>query len=166
VSWPTLRNIGGTVKDNIVENTNFYGVEIYSDHVLVENNEIQNCGGYAIRITATDVTVQYNDLHGNNGGILVEDNSPIASTGISVHWNNIEGNTAYGLNNEAILIVDATHNWWGHASGPSGPGGRTNPAGKVVGEGDAVSVNVEWDPWLPQPIRLTPHDPVPPGLTG
>lgn len=35
--------------------------------------------------------------------------------------------------------MDATYNWWGHASGPSGEG---------PGTGDAVSANVDYCPWL------------------
>ncbi|MBA7591353.1 hypothetical protein ES708_33507 [subsurface metagenome] len=63
-------------------------------------------------------------------------------------------------------MVNAACNWWGHASGPGGEFGRTNPAGKIIGKGDTVSDNVNWDPWLPQPVGHTPHHPVPPGLKG
>ena len=62
------------------------------------------------------------------------------------------------------IAVDAEYNWWGHASGPSGPDGRVNKKGKVIGKGDAILGNVDWDPYLPQPVGHTPHSPVPPGL--
>ena len=81
----------------------------------------------------------------------------------AIHYNNI-WNNEFGINNQVAEInLDAEKNWWGHASGPSGDYGRVNPDGEVIGKGDAVSDNVDWDPWLPQPIKRTPHDPVPPG---
>jgi len=83
----------------------------------------------------------------------------------AIHYNNIVGSTNFGINNQVTTVnLDATLNWWGHTSGPSGEGGRINPAGKVIGKGDAVSLNVEWDPWLPQPVFHTPHHLIPPGL--
>jgi len=83
----------------------------------------------------------------------------------AIHYNNIVGSNNFGVNNlVGDVNLDATNNWWGHASGPSGDHGRVNKHGKVIGKGDAVSDNVQWNPWLPQPINLTPHAPVPPGL--
>ncbi len=74
----------------------------------------------------------------------------------AIHHNNIWDNV-FGIKNTfAEINLDATNNWWGHASGPSGPGGRTNPAGKVVGKGDAVSDNVDWDPWLRMLVWTNP----------
>ena len=82
----------------------------------------------------------------------------------AIHYNNI-WNNEFGINNQVTEInLDATNNWWGHASGPSGEYGRVDDEGEVIGKGDAVSDNVDWDPWLPQPVRNTKHDPVPPGL--
>ncbi|WP_128225600.1 hypothetical protein [Halobacteriaceae bacterium SHR40] len=48
--------------------------------------------------------------------------------------------------------LDATDNWWGHASGPGGPDGRWNPAGREVGRGDDIEGDVAFDPWLRRPI--------------
>ena len=77
-----------------------------------------------------------------------------------VHYNNIYGNSSYGAISTNIqgtpMVMDATHNWWGHASGPSGDYGRVNKKGKVIGKGDAVSDNVEWDPWLHRPVWTNP----------
>jgi len=117
-------------------------------------------------------TIECNEIHDNYYGIhLLGPGSPYYTgpgdepgLGNTASWNNIYGNTEGVRNWDTTQIFKAENNWWGHASGPSGPGGRTNPAGKAVGKGDAVSLNVDWDPWLPQPIRHTPHDPVPPGL--
>ena len=57
----------------------------------------------------------------------------------------------FNNNNEAMRVwgtyataVDAENNWWGDASGPSGVG---------PGTGDAVSANVDYDPWLGAPVE-------------
>ena len=46
--------------------------------------------------------------------------------------------------NEIATDVDAEKNWWGDCSGPDG--------GVGPGSGDAVSVNVLFDPWLGQQL--------------
>ena len=71
-------------------------------------------------------------------------------TSPEVHFNEIYGNSSYGAIS-THMVMDAIHNWWGHASGPSGEYGRVNKQGKVIGKGDAVSNYVNWDPWLSQP---------------
>lgn len=66
----------------------------------------------------------------------------------SIHDSDIEDNDNFGLINEVPIEVDATDNWWGHASGPGGPDGRRNPAGKEVGNGDDIVGDIAFDPWL------------------
>ena len=57
-----------------------------------------------------------------------------------VNSNNIAGNSTFGINNGGISeTIDATNNWWGASDGPSGSG---------PGSGDAVSANVDFDPFL------------------
>lgn len=59
-----------------------------------------------------------------------------------VNFNNIAGNSGYGINNGAASsseTIDATNNWWGASDGPSGVG---------PGTGDAVSFNVDFNPFL------------------
>ena len=90
--------------------------------------------------TPTSPQIRYNDIYDNGQGAI--------ST-------NIQGTP---------MILDATLNYWGRATGPTGPDGRTNKAGKEIGEGDTIFGAVDWDPYLPQPVFHTPHDPVPPGL--
>ncbi|UCB42583.1 MAG: right-handed parallel beta-helix repeat-containing protein [Dehalococcoidales bacterium] len=95
-------------------------------------------------------------------GVFIDDD---AGTGNVFRYNNIYGNADDGMENQLTTQVDATYNWWGHASGPSGPDGRMNDdESKVIGKGDSILGNVDWDPWLPQPVDHTPHHPVPPGL--
>ena len=85
----------------------------------------------------------------------------------TIDYNNFENIGGYAVNvtTDRSITENATCNWWGHASGPSGEGGRWNSAHtKIIGKGDAVSLNVNWDPRLPQPVDHTPHHPVPTGL--
>jgi hypothetical protein len=81
-------------------------------------------------ITGQDTGVYVEDTHGG------PDNS---SYDVSIGFGSIAGNTTYGVNNTVgSLTVDAQHNWWGACDGPSGEG---------PGSGDAVSANVDYDPW-------------------
>ena len=108
----------GRIADLTVENfigtTSGAGVVILDEFVLST-------------VEITGATISNNDI-----GIRFLTNSTQEA-----HFNNIVGNTDYGV--MSIVTADATHNWWGDASGPSGFG---------PGDGDAVSDNVDFDPWL------------------
>jgi hypothetical protein len=86
----------------------------------------------------------------------------LALGGFDVHRNVISGNANYGLRvgtGAATSATDATCNWWGDASGPSGAGS---------GSGDALIIEtgatVVFDPWsktaaAEQPcLVLTPNE--------
>lgn len=60
---------------------------------------------------------------------------------LEAHLNKIVGNAECGLLNDGGGMVDATYNWWGHASGPLH---QTN----LLGRGDAVSGDADFKPWL------------------
>lgn len=160
------------IDDNVIHNTGYDGISFWSNthHVTISNNTLSNNAqtytyGAGITIKGDDLTIKYNDITGSGHDGIVIDTHVLTSVRIDINFNNIWGNAGYGVNvKDAGETVDATNNWWGHASGPGGDYGRVNKAGKVIGKGDAVSENVEWDPWLPQPVRHTKHDPVPPGL--
>ena len=179
---------GSIVSENIISNPSYEGIQ--SDvPVTITNNDVS--GGYngiQLSNTASSSVIEGNNIHDNQywglsvqpsvTAIIVEYNQFINNpycgvmvwgdgegSGININFNNITGNGIYGVESQRSLNnVDATNNWWGHASGPSGQDGRVNKKGKVIGKGDAVSANVEWEPWLPQPVNHTPRHPVPPGL--
>lgn len=156
---------GATISHNVIdgENTMFDGIwlDAAADGSTVSNNQITDTiyAGINVRGDCVDATVTYNDVSGCGTGIETH----VGATGALVNYNNIAGNS-WGVSNYDSATLDATYNWWGHASGPSGEAGRTSNKGKVIGKGDAVSANVDWDPWLPQHVNHTPHHPVPPGL--
>ncbi len=119
---------------------------------LVLNNLVENSGcGISVQMKSIDTIVRYNDVMDNNEGIAVmaidyswEHSAP---SGTEIHCNKVVGNTEYGVLSSVWVSdgivsaeqVDATYNWWGDATGPSGQGGGT---------GDVVSENVEFFPWL------------------
>ncbi len=81
------------------------------------------------------VSIHGSTIAGNNqAGIWVCDDSIV-----DAHFNNIVGNTDYGVRNDGGEMVNAIYNWWGDSSGPSGFG---------PGTGDAVSDSVDFEPWL------------------
>jgi parallel beta-helix repeat protein len=118
-----------------------------SDHNIISDNEINN-NSDGIWIEGHDNQVLRNNITNN-----VEAASGIHLTGTAlgniIRCNNFEGNLPYGVYNENVSeVVNATKNWWGDASGPSGVG---------PGSGDAVSENVTFEPWLPMQFQDCPE---------
>ncbi|HZR79863.1 MAG TPA: right-handed parallel beta-helix repeat-containing protein [Candidatus Binatia bacterium] len=107
----------------------------------ITDNAITSAGGAGttgiyLRRASTGSTVSGNTVSGAAVGIDIDPQAGSADTHID--RNAITGNTA-GLTNRASTLADATCNWWGSASGPSGAG---------PGTGDSVSANVTFSPWL------------------
>ena len=95
------------------------------------------------------VNIQGSTIADNDeAGIWVCDDSTLEA-----HFNNIVGNTDYGARNDGSEMVDATHNWWGDASGPNHE--SRNP----YGSGDVIEDpfdNVDFEPWLgSEPVTQT-----------
>jgi len=90
-------------------------------------------GLYPSNVNIQGSTISNNDLV----GIYVCDDSTLEA-----HFNNIVGNTLYGVWNDGGEMVDAAYNWWGHASGPY------HPIANSGGLGNSVSDDVTFEPWL------------------
>ncbi|WP_418282517.1 right-handed parallel beta-helix repeat-containing protein [Halorubrum sp. DTA98] len=101
-----------------------------------------------------DASFEGNRIRDNGIGVHVDDafGEVEGIDGISIRNNDIESNEIGVLNAESNDELDAAGNWWGHASGPGGSDGRTNPAGRVVGKGDSIAGDVDFDDWLRRPI--------------
>jgi len=108
--------------------------------------------------TITDTTLltrwageTYEDTQGD--GVLLY---PDAGVGNVFHFNNIYDNADDGMENKTGTVVDATDNWWGDDSGPSGEGSGT---------GDEVSTDVNYDPWIQSAVTETTTETVTGGGT-
>jgi len=141
---------GTTVEENEINESIFHGIEIPNY-------------GFTGEPDVSSISIADN-VFIDNGYTGVKIGGGQEGFGIIINYNNFEANGIYGVESwTQDSAVDAAMNWWGHASGPGGEFGRTNPKGKVIGKGDAVSDSVDWHPWLRQPVDHTPHHPVPPG---
>jgi hypothetical protein len=87
--------------------------------------------GYGASDTTT-ATITNNNIYNNTG------NGILARGTTTAHYNNIYGNGEYGAKTDYATVYDFEYNWWGDGSGPSGVG---------PGSGDAVSANIDYDPW-------------------
>lgn len=159
----------GTVSNNTVTAHHYTGSSSLASGVLLfragDNIEISGNGisdvDDAVILNATDfATVEGNDLSDNAKGVRIEagsaadntitnntiDNNSLVGielsdtvgTGNAASNNSISGN-ATGVSNNSTNLFDATCNWWGDPSGPSGDG---------PGTGDSVSGNVLFGDWL------------------
>jgi parallel beta-helix repeat protein len=131
-------------------------------NVTIEGNEIYDNDGHGIYMGPNNagITITRNSLY-NNGedAIMVDlignywnpdfesDAGPYTNLGgsqnIAAHLNGIYDSVGYGVQVIGTptngFVLNAINNWWGANDGPSGVGS---------GSGDAVSANVDYDPWL------------------
>ncbi|MFO7918474.1 MAG: NosD domain-containing protein [Anaerolineae bacterium] len=128
------------------------GIRAYgtSDWGVTGNTIRANVRGIRVYGESEGFQITGNDIWDNAQGIAVD---TISGTVGSANFNSIFDNTvsdytAEGITPQGVVnsdssaeptVLDATHNWWGDASGPSDEG---------PGTGDAVSTNVDYDPWL------------------
>lgn len=160
---------GGLIKDNVIHDVggsnNDDCIAVYTSHVVVDGNECYNNtsenGTIYLSFDITDIQIINNKVHDNNlvtskyanaAGILLYSNVDVAN--VVINNNEIYNNTPYGVTNLASNAVDATNNWWGHITGPLDNSDDSpqpyycyNPAG----QGDAVTDNVMYFPWLDGP---------------
>jgi len=137
-----------TIKGNTISSSPWSGIQFLDvgagndiDEITIEGNTITGHLASGIWFqadadaTATNVLIVGNDITGNTkNGILIED----WDAGNAIKFNNISGNTDYGLKNTTATNVDATHNWWG-----------TDVASEVAGMVSDTGAGVtSYDPWL------------------
>lgn len=145
--------------DNLIDNNNS-GIHVNGDGhqaTIRENNFVGN--GIGMRfLSASNVTIKENQVTGSSAGVqfkgnafaVIEENhlslneTAISLSGdadptdVAITFNNIMNNDD-GVENWVSGVLQATHNYWGAADGPSGDG---------PGSGDSVSGDIEFDPWL------------------
>ncbi len=162
-----------TIEDNTITGNGGNGVSGFwfcPGNQTVTNNTISENAGHGIFVASGTVNITGNDIVANgNDGILVDvrrlsDGTPNGpDPDVTAQFNNINGNTNYGVEygytEKPSIIVDATNNWWGDASGPEDTIGSIECAYDPVtetwtcgdlnadGSGDRVSDNVDYCPW-------------------
>jgi len=153
--------VGGSVRYNVVHTTVQDGIAIYTSDTLVDGNEVFDSvsenGAIYLAHEISNVTIVDNNVHDNTldpskwgdpGAIMI--GTAVDASTVTVNNNNITGNTVNGVTNKATALLNAEGNWWGAADGPAGAG---------PGGGDAVSTNVDFDPWLTAPAQPQGENP-------
>jgi hypothetical protein len=106
---------------------------------LVDNTVSGLTAGIGLQIGGhASVSGNQNNFAGNATGVLVQKGF---SGSLVLHYNNIDGNTHAGIENDSTQSVDAEANWWGAATGPTSTG---NPGGT----GDKIIGPVDFSSWL------------------
>ena len=132
------------IENAIIEYGGIYGnIRISSSNPTIRNCIIRRSLNAGIRMHGSASEISCCDITENEVGIRAS--APSETTNITN--NNIFGNSSYGIyNGTSMSMLNAINNWWGDASGPGGVG---------PGSGDAVSDNVDYEPWLVAPSACT-----------
>ena len=155
-----------SVSGNTVSYVNGTGILIVEsrENMIGDGNTISNNGSGVVIGNSRENTVSGSTISNNQEGIIITrsysnqiiGNDIMWNTGgmsgvhldgesecNEIHANNIAGNTAFGVVKDGDWggttgWVNASGNWWGDASGPSGAG---------PGSGDAVNEFVDFELW-------------------
>lgn len=144
-------SIRNTTVRNVAEGDPFLGNSRFPTGITIKARQD---GGYGSNpATLSNVVLESLTVEDTPNGIRFGEpgKSSYGLEDATVTTSDILDNSDFGLINETPVEVDARENWWGHASGPGGPDGRRNPAGKEVGMGDDIVGSVAFDPWLRRP---------------
>ena len=122
--------------------------------ITIQSNHLTGGGatdadGISIGVEGADgsivATIASNTISGWQYGIRLG-GALVDAAGSRANNNNISDNDIFGVYNNGTGTLNATCNWWGDASGPNGEG---------PGTGDAVSPNVDFEPWVAAPTVTT-----------
>ena len=136
----SLSSYGATVSNNNLHNNLEVGVQLEdgtANNIIMGNMFVNNATA-GIRFGGASDPVEAN-----------ADTPPGA--GNVAHYNSFSGNAAGVVNWDTGLgqIFDATHNWWGNASGP------TNATTSPSGTGNSITDNVTFNPWFTDATMTT-----------
>jgi len=157
----TIYNNGLYTHPNLPD-ASAYGIQLsYADHNTIEGNDIYGHvdwfyypefdfaqGVYLFDSNHNTITDNY--LCDNNYGVGLYHYGRAVETNY-INYNNIAGNTGYGVRTfDGSPAVDAKFNWWGDSSGPT-------HASNSGGTGDVISDNVDYSPWLGAVFETVPR---------
>jgi len=156
-----LRNVQQGCIENEIKNVsisnNPHGIQLWNcSQVLIDKNYVKNTGiGLTIDAMSENIDATHNWFLDNDNGIILKDNSINMPFEIRIKYNYIDTHCSndYGLINEIeAFTVEATHNWWGSADGPTSPPGQiiidpiTGRTAESV-DGEYIAGNVHFDGW-------------------
>ncbi len=142
---------GGGILNNIVHDVEQDCITVYTSDVLVDGNECFNSlsenGGIFVDFAVDSVAITGNDVHDNGAPGDGRTTYGIRVGKDAFPTNVVVNNNSIRRNEEGLIYVypeegpplDATNNYWGSSTGPSGAG---------LGLGDSVSENVVFGPFL------------------
>ena len=123
------------VLDSEIATSTTYGIYQSSGTSTIVGTDIHS-QARGVSLAGGASNILYSHLHHNTYGLYASGGT--ASIGSST----MQNNSSYGvLNNGSGSTIDALANYWGHNSGPYHP--TLNPSGL----GNAVSDDVDFDPW-------------------
>jgi len=155
------RNVHQGCIENAIKNVsisnNPHGIQFWNcSQVLIDKNQVENTdNGLLIDALSDYITVTHNWFLDNDNAIILKDNSIQLPSEIKIKYNYIDTHCSndYGLINEiAAFTVEATHNWWGSADGPTSPPGQeiidpiTGRLAESV-DGEYITGDVHFDTW-------------------
>jgi len=161
-----------TIENNLIDSTRYAGLAICTGDVgkthdfTITGNTIRNSGtaggdhiwsaGLHLGSTIYNMTVTGNDIDGSNAyAVVIHDRDSVDLSGVLFTDNNFHNTVlGHGMLNETTVLVDATGNWWGDASGPYDPKTLPNTPNynNPTGLGDDVSAYVDYADWRTSPI--------------
>jgi hypothetical protein len=144
-------NSDNKIEKNKFTNNNLSYTNGDSNVVFTENEVIgsgEASDGVFFSINSKDklIDVKCNTFRNNRIGVILQAWSFINSDHFTMYFNNIMDNSLYGFSSDGGPY-DITYNYWGSATGP-------RHAGNLGGEGDHISGNVFYDPWLTEPFNF------------
>jgi hypothetical protein len=165
-----ITNAYGHLLNNVVSVDNFDGVMV---DVYIVGNDIHDNADAGIQLKegatgdggSTVIAIKFNQIEDNNVGICTAAMYPTFN--IACVYNNIEGNSVWGIKNWDEDLLLAKLNWWGDLSGPSSGIAPTHPTESnpdqtaqppALGMGDAVSHHVIYQWWLTDEFENVQED--------
>ena len=157
------RNLGSGIrfqysKRNVIANGTFLdnpgnAIQLEPENLVMTSLFIANAVGIQLTPSCRNITIVHNTFSMNRIGIM---GSSIYGN-ISIHFNSFNGSLEYGILIDGVreIFVNATHNYWGHTSGPH------HPRNNLRGLGDNISSYALFDPWLDEygnPVYIPEDD--------
>lgn len=143
----------GIAEENVIEgnqvvqvhNNGILAVSVASHNAasgtIIRRNRVREIVGNGIATDRAPRTIVVgNTVEASEIGLFFNSTAALPALDSLFHCNNVVGNNI-GARNDATdgRFMDARYNWWGDVRGPSGVG---------LGDGDPVTIGVEFAPWL------------------